>query len=105
MLASAEPRARFMLVCSWFRRAARNAAKPSGSKTRAAITTPTTPWGSSLTDHTLKHRRESLGEGDDGDQRDEQQAEADERRPAGGRRSMGFVVAHVRWQEVVAVAQ
>src|SRR5215469_7357394 len=37
----AEPRARFMLVCRRFTRAARKAAIPSGSSTNAAMTMPT----------------------------------------------------------------
>lgn len=45
MLASAEPSARFMLVCSRFARAAPTAASPSGSSTSAAIAMPTAASG------------------------------------------------------------
>ena len=45
MLASAEPSARFMLVCKRLSRAARKAAKPSGSNTSAAIIGTTTVFG------------------------------------------------------------
>ncbi|MNT65790.1 hypothetical protein D3C72_2037980 [compost metagenome] len=45
MLASAEPSARFRLVWMRSARAARSAARPSGSSTMAAITIPTTAAG------------------------------------------------------------
>lgn len=45
ILASAEPSARFMLVCRRFARAAVTAASPSGSSTSAAITMPTAASG------------------------------------------------------------
>ncbi|MNR22415.1 hypothetical protein D3C85_1393640 [compost metagenome] len=45
IVASADPKAKFKLVCNLFFRAALYAAKPSGSKTTAAITTPTKDFG------------------------------------------------------------
>src|SRR5215469_10477527 len=45
MLASAEPRARFKLVCNRLARAARSAAKPSGINTNAAMIMPTRAFG------------------------------------------------------------
>ena len=45
MLASAEPRARFMLVCRRSASAERIAARDSGMRTRSAIATPTTSGG------------------------------------------------------------
>lgn len=44
MLAMAEPRARFRLVCTRSRRAERRAAMVSGSSTSRAMITPTTAW-------------------------------------------------------------
>ena len=57
MLASAEPKARFMLVCNLLARDARNAASPSGNNTRAAITIPITLVGAP----TPSARRSTVG--------------------------------------------
>ena len=48
MVASADPSARFRLVCSRLARAARSAASPSGNSTRAAMTMPTTAFGTAI---------------------------------------------------------
>ena len=45
MVASAEPNARFKLVCNRLLRAVLIAASPSGNNTNAAMTMPTTAFG------------------------------------------------------------
>ena len=86
MLAIAEPSARFRLVCTRSRRAARTAAMVSGSSTSSAITTPTTACGSpaAATADSIAGDT-ALGQADHRDQRHQQQAEADQRGPAGRR--------------------
>ena len=48
IVASAEPSARFRLVCSWLALAARSAASPSGISTMAAMMMPTSALGAPM---------------------------------------------------------
>ena len=104
MVASADPSARFRLVCSRSARAARTAARPSGSSTSAAMTIPTTARGmpsratpaSSAGVSDLA--RPTMATSDD-----QQQAGADERGRVGRRRRVRFLVVARRRQEIVAM--
>ena len=92
MLAMAEPSARLRLICTRLRRAALTAASVSGARTRMAMTTPTKDGGRPTADDGRPdRRREDLGQPDDGDERDEQQADAQLPR-APGRRVVALVV-------------
>ena len=74
MLASAEPSARFRLVCNRFARAAAIAAVPSGSSTIAAITTPTNAAGRpGAVDGSFQRRRQRFRQQHDRRQGDDQQ--------------------------------
>ena len=104
MLASADPNARFRLVCNRLARAALSAARPSGSSTSAAMTIPTTAFGTSsqaipissvgvrdLARPTTATRAASSRSG------------ADDSRPVRGRRRVRFLVVAFEREEVVAV--
>ena len=80
MLAIAEPSARFRLVCTRSRRAARTAARVSGSSTSRAMITPTNGVRQARRrDRRTRWSGRPPWRADHRDQRDQQQAEADQR--------------------------
>ena len=108
MLAIAEPKARLKLVWIRSRRAARAAARVSGSSTSSAITTPTNGLREAdRGDAGLDGRRLDLGQADHGDQGHQQQGQADQRGPPVGGSACSSLGHHLAVggdrQEVVAV--
>ena len=97
MLAIADPRARLRLIWIRLRRAARTAASVSGSSTSSAMTTPTNDGGKPTAATPASIAGDStLARPDDGDEREQQQAEAGQRRPPGRRAASACSLRPVR---------
>jgi hypothetical protein len=104
MLAIAEPKARLKLVWTRPRRALRTAASPSGISTSRAISAPTADWAAPTASTASSIGEDSSLARPNGDQGEQQQAEAAQRLAVAGRLRVAFAAARLDRQEVVAVA-
>ncbi len=104
MLASADPNARFKLVCNRLARGRPQRRQTFGQQHQRRDDDPDHGlWHIQPGDAALQRRRERFGEPDDGDEGGEQQAGADQWSASEGGGACCFLVAGVERQKVVAV--